>query len=67
MRWREFITLLGSAATGWPAAARAQRGERVKRIAMLMPYAADDPQAHVYMEVFSRRLEELGCMIGRNV
>jgi putative ABC transport system substrate-binding protein len=66
MRRRDFITLLGSAAA-WPPAARAQQGDRPRRIGALLPYAADDPQAHVYMQAFVQRLEKLGWMVGRNV
>ena len=67
MRRRDFFTLLGGAAAAWPLAVRAQQSERVRRIGVLMPYAADDPEARRYMEAFLQRLQELGWMIGRNV
>jgi putative tryptophan/tyrosine transport system substrate-binding protein len=66
MRRREFITLLGGAAV-WPLAARAQQGERVRRIGILLPAAADDPVFQTRLAAFHQELQQLGWAIGRNV
>jgi putative tryptophan/tyrosine transport system substrate-binding protein len=66
MRRREFITLLGGAAA-WPLAARAQQGERVRRIGVLMSSAGTDPEGTVRLTAFQRGLQELGWNVGRNV
>jgi putative tryptophan/tyrosine transport system substrate-binding protein len=67
MRRREFIAGLGSAAA-WPLAARAQQGDRVRRIGvMLALYAADDPEGLARVTAFVQGLQERGWTDGRNV
>jgi putative ABC transport system substrate-binding protein len=67
MNRRRVIVLLGGAAAAWPLAARAQQGERVRRIGVLMPLAADDPQSQSRMTAFVQGLQQLGWTDGRNV
>jgi ABC-type uncharacterized transport system substrate-binding protein len=68
MRRREFITLLGGAAVSWPLAARAQQGERMRRIGVLAGGAvASDADTQERNAVFAKSLQELGWVIGRNV
>ena len=66
MRRREFITLLGGVAA-WPLAARGQQGERMRRVGMLMPFTADDPEAQARMLAFAQELQHLGWTVGRNL
>ena len=66
MRRREFIGMLGGAAA-WPLAARAQQGERVRRIGVLLPAAADDANFQARLAAFHQALALLGWTIGRNV
>ena len=67
MRRREFITLLGGAAAAWPLAARAQQPERMRRIGVLLPATADDPEFQARVGAFLQGLALLGWTIGRNV
>ena len=64
---REFIRLVGGAAAAWPLAARAQQGERMRRVGALMPQTADDPQGQARIAAFLRELQQLGWTDGRNV
>jgi putative ABC transport system substrate-binding protein len=66
VRRRKFVSLLGGAAA-WPFAARAQQGERVRRIGVLMNVAADDSQGQAWLGAFLQGLQQLGRTIGRNV
>jgi putative ABC transport system substrate-binding protein len=67
VRRRDFITLLGGAAAAWPIAAPAQQPERMRRIGVLMPAAADDSQIQTFVGAFLQALALLGWTIGRNV
>ena len=66
MKRREFITVLGSAAV-WPVSARAQQPERVRRIGVLLPGAADDVEFQTRVGAFQQGLQQAGWTIGRNV
>jgi ABC-type uncharacterized transport system substrate-binding protein len=67
LKRREFITLLGGAAAAWPLAARAQQGERMRRIGVLMATAADEPESQARLSAFLQALQQLGWTDGRNL
>ena len=67
MRRRDFMKIVGGAAAGWPLAARAQQGERMRRVGVLMNIPADDQEAQLYMAAFQQGLQELGWSVGRNL
>jgi putative ABC transport system substrate-binding protein len=67
LKRREFIALLGGAAAAWPLAARAQQGERMRRIGVLITLAADDPEAQARVGAFLQGMQEFGWTLGRNV
>src|SRR5205809_2206732 len=64
MRRREFISLLGGAAVGWPVAANAQQAAKVARIGLLAGNLAASPHLP---EAFLQGLRDLGYVEGRNV
>ena len=66
MKRREFITLLSGAAA-WPLAARAQQGERVRRIGVLMSVDANDPEMQGLVAALMQGLREAGWTVGRNL
>ena len=66
MRRRKFITLLGGAAA-WPLAARAQQRERMRRVGVLLPAAADDSVFQTRMAAFLQALALLDWIVGRNL
>jgi putative ABC transport system substrate-binding protein len=65
MRRRQFIALLGGAAT-CPLAARAQP-ERVRRIGVLTELAENDPEVKAWLRAFQEELQRLGWEQGRNI
>ena len=66
MKRRTFITLLSGAAAAWPLAARAQQGERMRRIGVLLSTHEGDPARRAQLTAFVQRLAELGWADGRN-
>ena len=66
MRRRAFITLLGGAAA-WPLAARAQQGERIRRIGVLEGFAESNREGQERAAAFREGLKQLGWVEGRNI
>ena len=58
MKRRDFVTLLGGA-TAWPLAARAQQGERMRRIGVLMSAVEGDQKGLECITAFAQGLAEL--------
>jgi ABC-type uncharacterized transport system substrate-binding protein len=66
MRRREFITLLGGAVVVAPLTAHAQQ-TGVRRIGVVMGYAATDPAAQAQVAALRQELQKLGWEEGRNI
>jgi putative tryptophan/tyrosine transport system substrate-binding protein len=67
MRRREFIAGLGGAAAAWPPPARAQQGERVRRVGVLLGWTDSSPMFRSFLDAFIQELAHLGWVDGRNV
>ena len=63
---REFLAALAGAAT-WPLAARAQQGDRMRRIGALMGVAERDPEGKAWVSAFRTALQQSGWIEGRNL
>ena len=66
MRRRKFISLLGGAGA-WPLAARAQQTTPMRRVAVLLPATADNPDFQARVGAFLQGRQEAGWSIGRNM
>jgi putative ABC transport system substrate-binding protein len=66
MKRREFIAGLVSAAA-WPVVARAQQGDRVRRVGVLMPFEENDAEGKRRISAFKQTFTGLGWTDGRNV
>ena len=67
MRRRDFVRAIVGSATVWPLAARAQQQDRMRRIGVLLPWAADDAVFQTRMAAFLGGLQQLGWTDGHNV
>ena len=67
MRRREFITLFGGVAAAWPLTARAQQGERLRHLGVLLAFEENDPTPKAWLSRFTEGLAELGWIDGRNL
>ena len=67
MRRRNFIKVIAGSAVASPLTARAQQRERMRRIGVLLPAAADDPHYQIWLGAFLQGLGQSGWNIGENV
>ena len=67
MRRREFLTLLSLATAAWPLAARGQQRDRMRRIAIVMPFAKGDSEGEARIQAFKQELAKLGWTAGSNI
>jgi len=67
-RRREFLTLVVGAAAAWPLAARAQQpSDKLRRVGILMPFPASDPDVQARVRAFKQELHRLGWLEGSKI
>src|SRR3954447_8506476 len=67
MKRREFITIFGGTAVTWPLAARAQQGDDLRRVGILMTLAQDDTEGQRRVNAFLQGMQEFGWVRNRNI
>jgi putative ABC transport system substrate-binding protein len=67
MRRREFIGIVGGLAAAWPLVARAQQGERTRRLGVLMGSKESDSDSQTRLAAFRQALQAFGWTEGRNL
>jgi putative ABC transport system substrate-binding protein len=67
MRRRDFISLVGGTVAAWPLPVRAQQPDRMRRVGVLIAFAADDPEAKARFAKFELELKGRGWSEGRQV
>jgi len=67
MRRRDFVRAIVGSATAWPLTARAQQSKSMRRVAALLSYSANDPEAQNRNAAFLQALQQLGWTVGQNV
>ena len=67
MRRREFITLIGGAATSWPLTARAQQSGQIQRIGVLLYWSSSNREGQAGLAAFQKVLQQAGWTDGVNI
>jgi putative ABC transport system substrate-binding protein len=67
MNRRKLLALLGGAAASWPVVARAQQGEGVRHIGVLMGWSETDPLYRIWFAAFVQALARFGWVEGANL
>jgi putative tryptophan/tyrosine transport system substrate-binding protein len=67
MRRRDFIRAVAGSAITSPLTARAQQRERLRRVGVLTPFPADDPEGQARLTAFAQALQQAGWTLGQNL